>query len=51
MAAVCRTLQVSRSTAYRSTQERRRFYRRAEDAAVLEEIRTITRRKDSYGYR
>lgn len=51
MAAVCRTLGVSRSTAYRPTRERPRVYRRAEDAEVLEEIRAITRRRDSYGYR
>lgn len=51
LAAVCRTLGVSRSMAYRSTEERRRFYKRADDAEVLEEVRTITRRKDSYGYR
>jgi putative transposase len=51
MAAVCRTLGVSRSTAYRPTRERSSVYRRAEDAGVLEEIRKITRRRDSYGYR
>jgi putative transposase len=51
MAAVCRTLGVSRSTAYRPTRERPRFYERAEDTEVLEEIRAITRRRDSYGYR
>ena len=31
--------------------ERARRYERAEDAQVLEEIRTLTRRRDSYGYR
>jgi putative transposase len=51
MAAVCRTLGVSRSTAYRPTRERSQVYRRAEEAEVLEEIREITRRRDSYGYR
>lgn len=51
LAAVCRTLRISRSTAYRTSAERPRFYERAEDAQVLEEIRTITRRRDSYGYR
>ena len=44
-------LGVSRATAYRQTKPRPRFYTRAEDGRVLEEIRTITRRKDSYGYR
>lgn len=51
LAGVCRTLGISRSTAYRSSTNRSRFYARAEDAQVLEEIRTITRRRDSYGYR
>lgn len=51
MAVVCRTLGVSRSMAYRSTQERPRFYERADDPEVLEAIRTITRRRDSYGHR
>lgn len=48
---ICSVLGISRATAYRQTKPRPRFYRCAEDAAVLEEIRTITRRKDSYGYR
>jgi transposase InsO family protein len=51
LAAICRTLRISRSTAYRTSAQRSRFYTRAEDAQVLEEIRTITRRRDSYGYR
>jgi putative transposase len=51
LAAVCRTLKISRSTAYRTSAERPRFYERAEDRQVLDEIRTITRRRDSYGYR
>ena len=44
MARVCRTLGISRSTAYRSTQARSRFYERAEDAQVLEEIRLLMSR-------
>ncbi len=48
---ICTVLGISRATAYRQTKSRPRFYRCAKDAAVLEEIRTITRRKDSYGYR
>jgi transposase InsO family protein len=51
VATVCRTLRVSRSSAYRPTRERPSVYRRREDATVLEEIRTITRRRNSYGYR
>ncbi|HET8655021.1 MAG TPA: IS3 family transposase [Longimicrobiaceae bacterium] len=51
MAAVCRTLGISRSTAYRQSRERPLVYARAEDRQVLEEIRTITRQKDCYGYR
>lgn len=50
-AVVCRTLGVSRSSAYRATRGRASRYARVEDAQVLEEIRAITRRKDSYGYR
>ncbi len=48
---ICTVLGISRATAYRQTKPRPRFYTRAEDGRVLEEIRTITRRKDSYGYR
>jgi transposase InsO family protein len=51
MAAICRTLGISRSTAYRQSRERPSVYERAEDVQVLEEIRAITRRRDSYGYR
>lgn len=51
LATICRTLGISRSTAYRLTRERSRVYERADDAQVLEEIREITRRRDSYGYR
>jgi len=51
LAVICRTLQVSRSTAYRQSRERPHFYRRAEDAEVLERIQAITRRRDSYGHR
>lgn len=48
---ICTVLGISRATAYRQTKPRSRFYERAEDGRVLEEIRTLTRRKDSYGYR
>lgn len=51
LAAICRTFGVSRSTAYRTSSERSCFYERVEDAQVLEEIREITRRRASYGYR
>jgi hypothetical protein len=51
LVAVCRTLRIGRSTACCTSNERMRFYARREDAQVLEEIRTITRRRDSYGYR
>ncbi|MBA3970253.1 MAG: IS3 family transposase, partial [Gemmatimonadetes bacterium] len=51
MKRICTVLGISRATAYRQTKPRPRFYTRAEDGRVLEEIRTITRRKDSYGYR
>ena len=48
---ICSVLGISRTTAYRQTKPRPRFYQRADDGRVLEEIRAITRRKDSYGYR
>ena len=51
LSAICRTLGVSRSTAYRQTKDRPRFYRRAEDEAVLAEIRKVIRKRGSYGYR
>lgn len=51
IAAICRALGVSRSTAYRQTKARPRFLRRAEDEAVLEEIRKGIGRRDSYGHR
>src|SRR5690606_25339256 len=51
LSAICRTLGVSRSTAYRQTKDRPRFYRRAEDEAVLAEIRMVIRTRGSYGYR
>lgn len=52
MAAVCRTLKVSRSTAYLRARPRQgRFYRRAEDTEVLYEILAVTRQRASYGVR
>jgi hypothetical protein len=39
---ICSLLGVSRSTAYRQSKSRPRFYRRAEDEEVLEQIRTVT---------
>lgn len=50
MAAICRMLGISRSTAYRQSRERPLVYARAEDRHVLEEVRTITRQMESYGY-
>lgn len=44
-------LGVSRSTAYRQTKPRGRFYKRAEDDLVLEQIRTVTKRRATYGHR
>ena len=48
---ICTVLGVSRATAYRPAKLRPRFYERGDDVRVLEEIRMITCRKDSYGYR
>jgi putative transposase len=48
---ICSVLGVSRSTAYRQTKPRPRFYRRAEDDEVLEQIRTVTRKRATYGHR
>ena len=48
---ICSVLGISRATAYRQTKPRPRVYQRADEIQVLEEVRTITRRKDSYGYR
>lgn len=50
VATICRVLGVSRSTAYRSTKERR-FYRRREDEIVLGRIRSVIRKRATYGHR
>lgn len=51
LAAICRALKVSRSTAYRQARARSRFYRRTEDEGVLEEIRSVIGERGSYGHR
>jgi putative transposase len=48
---ICSVLGVSRSTAYRQTKPRLGFYRKAEDDEVLEQIRTVTRKRATYGHR
>jgi putative transposase len=48
---ICSVLRVSRSTAYRQTKPRKSFYTRAEDDQVLEQIRSVTDRRASYGHR
>lgn len=48
---ICAVLGVSRATAYRQTKPREPFYTRAEDDLVLERIRTITKRRATYGHR
>ncbi len=49
--AICSVLGVSRATAYRQTKTREPFYTRAEDDLVLERIRTVTRKRATYGHR
>lgn len=44
-------LGISRSTAYRQPKPRERFYRRADDGQVLEQIRAVTRKRATYGHR
>ncbi len=51
MAAICRTLGCSRSTAYRPLRERGPCYQRTDDAEVAERIRTIVRERGSYGHK
>jgi putative transposase len=52
MAAVCRALHVARATGYlRLGLRKGRFYRRAEDAEVLYQILSVTKKRASYGYR
>jgi len=48
---ICSVLGVSRATAYRQTQARQPFYTRAEDDLVLEQIRTVTKKRATYGHR
>jgi len=48
---VCRTLGISRSTAYRTSSGRPQFYRRQDDAKVLAQIQSVTRKRASYGHR
>lgn len=51
MAAICRTLGVGRSSAYRESQPRPRRYARAEDRVVTAQIRSVIRTRASYGAR
>jgi len=51
MKTLCQVLGVSRSSAYRQCTPRARFYRRQEDATVLEQIKEVIRERASYGHR
>ena len=51
MARVCGALRISRSTAYRAASGRPPFYRRQDDAKVLAQIRSVTRKRATYGHR
>ena len=52
VAAICRTLQMARRTAYHVPRSRPEgFYRRAEDETVLLQIRSVTNSRASYGTR
>jgi len=51
MVTVCETLGISRSSAYRASSGRARFYRRKDDAKVLAQIKSVTRKRASYGHR
>ncbi len=51
VAAICRVLGVSRSTAYRRPAVRGPRYRRADDALVLGQIRVVLRSRATYGHR
>lgn len=51
VAAICRALAISRSTAYRPQRDRGPFYQRADDAQVAERIRTVVRERGSYGHK
>jgi putative transposase len=48
---VCEALGISPSTAYRASSGRPSFYRRQEDPKVLAQIRSVTRKRASYGHR
>jgi transposase InsO family protein len=48
---ICSVLGVSRATAYRQTKPRARFYKRADDDLVLEQIQAVTKRRATYGHR
>jgi putative transposase len=48
---ICRTLGISRATAYRKSTRRPRRYRRREDEAVVAQLRQVLRERASYGYR
>src|SRR5262249_2124456 len=50
--AICRTLGVARRTAYHAPPSRPPgSYRRADDPAVLQQIRAVTNSRGTYGYR
>ena len=51
MAAICRTLGIGRSSAYRQSRPRPRRYARAEDRGVTAQIRSVIRTRASYGAR
>ena len=48
---ICRTLRISRASAYRPVRARPRRYRRREDETVLSQLRQMLRERGSYGYR
>ncbi|MEP7326878.1 MAG: IS3 family transposase [Gemmatimonadota bacterium] len=51
VAVICRTLGISRSTAYRSSTGRGPFYRKADNADVETHIRAILRTRGTYGHK
>lgn len=51
VAFICRALRIGRSTAYRGSSGRPRFYRRKDDDVVLNQIKAVTRQRASYGHR
>jgi transposase InsO family protein len=48
---LCDVLGASRSSAYRESKPRPRFYRRQKDEVVLEQIKQVIRERASYGHR